>query len=432
MSLTIRDPSIQGSTNPGARRTQRRRLVLAVLLCLMPGRTIVGQYAPGQNLPAPRITRQQAMDSEPFGDRGTFGEGAPRVGFRAEPGGNSNRDRTEFEADGEPFTHEELINIRVYERANRGVVNITTRVIEHDPFFFSGSPAQGSGSGSILDTSGHILTNHHVIEKAKEIRVTLFNQESFAAGLVGVDPINDIAVLKIDAPADMLFPLAQGSSSRLRVGQKIYAIGNPFGLERTLTVGIISSLNRTLKSPSGRTMNSIIQVDAALNRGNSGGPLLDTQGRMIGMNTAIANPSGTGENTGVGFAIPINTVGRVVPELIRFGKVTRPSVGITRVLETEVGLLVVSTDLGGPADRAGIRGSRMIVQRRVIDQMVYQRRFADPSQADLIRSVNDEPVRTADEFLDLIERQQPGDTIALGIFREGQDIPITIQLETAE
>src|SRR4029450_3920288 len=183
------------------------------------------------------------------------------------------------------FTPEERTNILVYERANRSVVHITTKATQRELLF--DVPAEGTGSGSVLDKGGHILTNYHVVEGATEVRVTLANGESFDASLVGYDPPNDMAVLKVNAPPEMLAPMQLGDSSRLRVGQTVFAIGNPFGLERTMTTGIISSLNRSLPTRSGGRMKSIIQIDAALNRGNSGGPLLDTRGRLIGMNTAI-------------------------------------------------------------------------------------------------------------------------------------------------
>ena len=247
------------------------------------------------------------------------------------------------------LTPDERVNIQVYEKGNRSVVNITTLTVRAD-FLFREVPAEGSGSGSVLDKAGHILTNEHVVEGAREIMVTLYDGNSYAGKLVGVDPLNDIAVLKIDAPPETLFPVEVGDSARLRVGQKIYAIGNPFGLERTMTTGIISSLNRTLPSRSGRLMKQIIQIDAALNRGNSGGPLLDSQGRLIGMNTAIA--STTGQNTGVGFAVGANVIHRVVPELIRSGRIIRPDIGITRVMETEQGLLVATLSEKGPAEEA--------------------------------------------------------------------------------
>jgi len=261
------------------------------------------------------------------------------------------------------LTPEELVNVSVYENVNRSVVNITTKVGRPDTFFFSLEPAaEGSGSGSVLDLEGHILTNYHVIEGAQEIRVTLFDGETYEAGLIGFDPVYDIAVLRINAPREVLYPVKLGNSNTLQVGQKVYAIGNPFGLERTMTVGIISSLNRSLPSRNSRIMKSIIQIDAALNQGNSGGPLLDSRGRLIGMNTAIA--SRTGENTGVGFAIPVNNIQRVVPQLIDNGRVIRPDIGITRVYQIEEGLVIATLAAGGPAEQAGLRGLRLIRQPR--------------------------------------------------------------------
>ena len=197
------------------------------------------------------------------------------------------------------LTPEERVNIQVYDRANRSVVNITTHSVRPDFFFMLDVPAEGAGSGSVLDKLGHVLTNYHVIADAQRIDVTLHDSQTYEAALVGKDPDNDIAVLKITAPTDSLFPVTLGNSSPLLVGQKVYALGNPFGLDRTLTVGIISSVNRSLPLRSSRTMKSIIQIDAALNVGNSGGPLLNSSAQLIGMNTAIASP--TGANTGVGF-----------------------------------------------------------------------------------------------------------------------------------
>jgi S1-C subfamily serine protease len=323
---------------------------------------------------------------------------------------------------------EERINVRVYEFANRGVVHITTK-IRGETSWFREVPAAGSGSGSILDQAGNILTNHHVIEDAKSAQVTLFNGKSFPARLVGTDSANDIAVLKIDVPAEMLFPISLGDSSRLRVGQRAFAIGNPFGLERTLTCGIISSLNRSLASQSGRDMRSIIQIDAALNRGNSGGPLLDSHGRLIGMNTAIA--SSTGENTGIGFAIPSNTIRRVVPELIRYGKVIRPDAGL-HLYETEEGLLVIRAEPGGPADRAGVRGFRLVKEQQRRGAFSIERVFLDRSQADIVVAVDGQPVKSEDEFLDRIEMHRPGDVAVLVVFRNGREVPIPITLHPAD
>ena len=204
---------------------------------------------------------------------------------------------------------------------------------------------------------GHILTNNHVIEDARGIQVTL-NGKEYDAELVGTDPDADIAVLKIDAPAEELYPVPIGTSDNLQVGQRVYTLGNPFGLEGTLTTGIISNLNRTLPSRTGGEMKSIIQTDAAMNPGNSGGPLLDTSGRMIGMNVAIATK--TGQSAGVGFAIPINRIRKIVPQLIEHGKVVRADIGIIAVNEMDQGLQIVQVNRGGPAERAGLRGWKLV------------------------------------------------------------------------
>jgi S1-C subfamily serine protease len=199
---------------------------------------------------------------------------------------------------------EERINVAVYEKVNRSVVNIKTETVRTDAFFFlaTETPGEGAGSGSVFDTQGHILTNYHVVDDARAIEVTLFDGKSYDARVVGHDESNDIAVLKINAPASSLVPVEIGDSTNLRVGQRVFAIGNPFGFERTMSIGIISSLNRTLPARNQRLIKSVIQIDAAINPGSSGGPLLDGRGRLIGMNTAIASP--TGQSAGVGFAVP--------------------------------------------------------------------------------------------------------------------------------
>lgn len=215
----------------------------------------------------------------------------------------------------EELTPEERVNCAVYESGNRSVVNINTKSARGDRFFLLELPSEGAGSGAVLDRKGHVLTNFHVVDGAREIQVALFNGKTYDAQLVGQDAATDVAVIKIDAPADVLYPVTFGDSTRLQVGQKVYAIGNPFGLERTMSTGIISSLNRSLPSrANNRKIRQVIQIDASINPGNSGGPLLDSRGRMIGMNTAIA--SSTGESVGVGFAIPVNTISRVVPQLL--------------------------------------------------------------------------------------------------------------------
>lgn len=323
---------------------------------------------------------------------------------------------------------EERTNVNVYERANRSVVHITTRA-DKTTFLVLEVPTEGTGSGSVLDKNGHILTNNHVIEGAQEIRVTLASGESFDGKVVGRDLPNDIAVLRINAPQELLVPIELGDSSRLKVGQIVYAIGNPFGLERTMSSGIISSLNRSLPA-KGRTMRSMIQIDAALNRGNSGGPLLDTRGRLIGMNTAIA--SSTGENTGVGFAIPVDTLSRVASQLIETGRVVRAESGITHVLPTERGLVIVMVTPGGPAEKAGLRGFKMVREQERRGPFVVEKRRVDRSLADTIVSVDGHKVASGEDFLTFIEQHRPGEVAILGILRGGQIVEVAITLAAGE
>jgi S1-C subfamily serine protease len=325
------------------------------------------------------------------------------------------------------LTPEERTNIRVYEGANRGVVNIVTRTISYDRFFMLPSPGEGAGSGSVLDKQGHILTNNHVIEGARSIEVTLPSGEPYPAEVIGTDEDQDVAVLKIDAPADQLHPIPIGTSDNLKVGQRVYTLGNPFGLEGTLTTGIISNLNRTLPSRmTGREMKSIIQTDAAMNPGNSGGPLLDTSGRMIGMNVAIATK--TGQSAGLGFAIPINRIRQIVPQLIRHGKVVRADIGIIAVAETPEGLQIVQTNRGGPAERAGLRGWKMVRKQVTRGPLVYDVERPDRTVADIILAVNGERVESASAFVEKVEEHQPGERLVLTILRDGRQMQVPVTL----
>lgn len=328
----------------------------------------------------------------------------------------------------EELSPEERTNINVYERANKSVVHITTKA-DKTTFFVLEVPTEGTGSGSVLDRNGHILTNNHVIEGAQEIRVTLASGESYDGKVVGRDLPNDVAILRVAAPPELLVPIDLGDSSRLKVGQIVYAIGNPFGLERTMSCGIISSLNRSLPA-KGRTMRSMIQIDAALNRGNSGGPLLDTRGRLIGMNTAIA--SSTGENTGVGFAIPVDTLRRVASQLIETGRVIRAESGITHVLPTERGLVIVMVTPGGPAEKAGLRGFKVIREQERRGPFVMEKKRVDRSQADTIIAVDGNKVISGDEFLTFIERHRPGEDAILRIIRGGQIVEVPVTLSAGE
>ncbi|TWT74619.1 putative serine protease HtrA [Posidoniimonas polymericola] len=324
------------------------------------------------------------------------------------------------------LTPEELANIRVYEVAQQAVVNITTSTMQADRFF-GVQHAQGSGSGSIIDRQGHILTNNHVIEGAAEIQVTLSNGETYEAQLVGADAEYDMAVLKIDAPADRLVPIEMGTSDDLRVGQKAFAVGNPFGLEGTLTTGIVSSLNRSLPSRvSNRSMTSMIQTDAAMNPGNSGGPLLDSRARMIGMNVAIASKSG--QNSGVGFAIPVNRVRRFLPELIEHGKVVRPDHGIIDLMVTNNGLTIARLRPNGPADQAGLRGFRIVRRERRQGAVRYIDTRIDRSYADSIVAIDGAPVQSAEQFLEAIDRFSPGDEVPVTVIREGRRLDVSLRL----
>ncbi len=329
------------------------------------------------------------------------------------------------------LTPEERVNVLVYQQVNRSVVNINTKGITGDRFLVFEIVAEGEGSGMVIDRVGHVLTNFHVVEGAREIHVTLFDGQTYDARLVGGDPNTDVAVLKIDAPADAFFPVVFGNSTNLLVGQRVFAIGNPFGLERTLTTGIISSLDRSLPGRRGRRdLKSIIQIDAAINPGNSGGPLLDSHGRMIGMNTAIA--SKTGESAGVGFAIPINTIARVVPQLIQNGRVRRPDSGIARVFQTDRGLLIATLVPGGPAELAGLQGPRIKKEQKRQGPFTYEYQTVDRAAADLIVAVDGRPIKTADDFLDAIEVKQPGDVVTITVIRGGQQRQVPLRLETTE
>ena len=265
---------------------------------------------------------------------------------------------------GQALTDDERNNVKIYQKISPSVVNIISTVLTRD-FFFNPVPREGSGSGSIIDTRGHILTNNHVIRDAQKLEVTLFDGSKWRAKRIGKDPDNDLAIIKIRAPAEKLTPLPMGDSRQLQVGQKVLAIGNPFGLGLTLTTGIISSLGRNIRSEVGTMIEELIQTDASINPGNSGGPLLNSEGNMIGINTAIISP--TGASVGIGFAIPVHTAKKIVPQLVTKGYVAYPYLGasvqplfpeLAKVLGLKVdrGAMIVEVASGGPTDKAGLRG----------------------------------------------------------------------------
>lgn len=309
--------------------------------------------------------------------------------------------------------------IDVYARVNPAVVHLTVYAN-----FRGQLVSQGLGSGFVIDSDGHIVTNAHVVQGADAVDV-IFSDDTILPGtVVGMDLHSDLAVVKVDSLPQGVEPLALGDSDSLAVGQTVVAIGNPYGLDGTLTRGIISALGRTISSLTSFSIPQAIQTDAAINPGNSGGPLLDSRGRMIGMNMAIA--SKTGESAGVGFALPTNTIARVVPQLLQNGRVRRPDSGILKVYQTERGLLIARLTPGGAAERAGLRGEAVRQKRQGL--IVFE--SVDRSKADLIVAVDGQKITKADDFLSIVESKQPGERITVTVIREGQriDVPLTLDL----
>lgn len=399
-----------------------RNLILCVT-CLGVGAAaaVLIERGPGE----PQTVAQQPPPAPPLDARRAGDHAAPAAAAPPAAPGFVPGNRLE------ELTPDERVNIDVYDRANRSVANITTRAAREDPFFmFEVPPAEGAGSGFVIDRQGHVLTNYHVVEGADEIRVTLFDGKAYTAEVVGRDASTDMALLRIDAPQEVLFPVTFGDSSQLRVGQRVFAIGNPFGLERTLTAGIIASLNRSLPTRNRRTIKSIIQIDASINPGNSGGPLLDTRGRVIGMNTAIA--SKTGQSAGVGFAIGASTIATILPQLIEHGRVIRPDIGVARVLESDQGLVVVAVVPNGPAAKAGLQGYRIVRERRQRGNFIEEWQRLDRSHADTITAVDGTPVQSASQFMSLIERHKPGDEVEVSVLRDNRPAKIRVRLGVSD
>jgi len=323
--------------------------------------------------------------------------------------------------------------MRVFETAGPGVVNITSRSISYD-FFLRAMPQEGSGSGFVYDDRGHIVTNFHVIEGAAELYVTFFDETRVPAEVIGFDPSNDLAVIKVDVPPDLLRVIPLGDSERLKVGRFLIAIGNPFGLQQTLTTGVVSSLGRIIEGPDGRFIGEIIQTDAAINPGNSGGPLLDLDGKLVGVNSAIISPSGA--SAGIGFAIPVGTVTRVVPELIARGRYAHPWLGVdlwnvsanlaARLNRAGVrtpgggGVMVVGLVARGPAARGGIRGP---------SEVGLLGNLRVPIGADYILALDDKPVTTDRDITVLLETtHRVRDRVKVTVWREGQVLDIEVTL----
>ncbi|RPI41139.1 MAG: PDZ domain-containing protein [Betaproteobacteria bacterium] len=323
------------------------------------------------------------------------------------------------------LAEDEQNNISVFKAVSPSVVHITTLTKQRG--FFSSDVMQvpqGTGSGFMWDDLGHIVTNFHVIQGASAAHVTLSDQSTWPAALVGYFPDRDLAVLRIGAPKDKIKPIVIGASKDLIVGQKVYAIGNPFGLDQSLTTGIVSALNRDLESVTQRKIRGVIQTDAAINPGNSGGPLLDSAGRLIGVNTAIYSTSGS--SAGIGFAIPVDEVNRIVPRLIRDGKFIRPALGIQaappnfqQALKLPEGVAIFGVVEGSPAHKTGLRPFMRAQDGNLI-------------LGDIIVGLDGKPVASLDDLFGVLEQHRPGDTVSIAILRGGEKIEQNITLGLSE
>ncbi len=336
------------------------------------------------------------------------------------------------------YTQDEIQNIRIYEQSAPAVVNITTEVMGVNWFLEAIPHEGGSGSGSIIDERGYVVTNVHVIEDAYRIYISLSDGTQYEGEVVGTDSASDLAVLKFDPPRGVeLSTIDFASSNNLVVGQKVIAIGNPFGFERTMTTGIVSALGRPIQTSNQTIIRDMIQTDTAINPGNSGGPLLDTQGKMIGVNTIIYSASGV--SSGIGFAVPIDTAKRVVADLIEYGQVQRgvldPNSRLVQVtrsiasyanLSVSHGLLVSELTENGPAEKAGLiagtEGVRYGSGRNAV--IIYL-------GGDVITSIDGESIRTFADYYSLLESKKPGDEVTLGVQRGRQDISITLELSAS-
>jgi S1-C subfamily serine protease len=321
----------------------------------------------------------------------------------------------------------ETENVRIYRQASPAVANIVTRTVEYD-FFYNPVPVEGAGSGFVIDTDGHILTNYHVVQGAQIIEVTLGDLTRYKAKLIGADTRNDIALIQIDTKGKKLTPLPLGDSRNLLVGQRALAIGNPFGFSSTLTTGIVSALGRTVQTSDTTFIDEAIQTDTSINRGNSGGPLLDSHGQVIGINSAIYSPSGSA--AGIGFAIPINTGRRVAEDLIKYGRVRRATLGAegralwpelaqALGLSVEQGILIERVEPGGPAAQAGIRGGD-----RPGRQGLQQLRVG----GDVLIAIDGKAVTSQMDLNLMLNRSWPGNTVTLTVMRNGQKMNIPVKL----
>jgi len=327
------------------------------------------------------------------------------------------------------ISSDEANNIQIYEDLNDAVVNVTSVSFEYN-WFLEPIPKEGTGSGSIIDQKGYVLTNYHVIKDANELSVTLADGSNYRGDIIGVDPENDLAVIKFDPKGRRLATIPFGSSADLRVGQKVLAIGNPFALDRTLTTGIVSGLGRPVRTDRGLVIKEMIQTDASINPGNSGGPLLNSKGEMIGINTMIYSPSGG--SVGIGFAVPVNTAKRVLPDLLRYGKVQRGWIDIVPVqlfpalvryadLNVSEGILVSEVEPGSSAEAAGLKAGKQSVR--------YGRSIINLG-GDIIVEVDGTPIATLMDLLSALEDNKPGETVEVKVIRGRREQTLYVKLST--
>jgi S1-C subfamily serine protease len=315
---------------------------------------------------------------------------------------------------------DEQATIDVFSKFSRSVVHVTSLALRRDRMTMDVTEIpQGTGTGFVWDQDGHIVTNFHVVQEAERASVTLNDGSTYPATLVGVAPDKDLAVLHIDAPPSKLLPLPVGQSANLKVGQKVLAIGNPFGLDQTLTTGVISGLGRQIKSVTQRDIFDVIQTDASINPGNSGGPLLDSSGRLIGINTAIYSPSGA--NAGIGFAVPVDTINSVVPQLLKSGKLTRPGLGIN-ILSDQIaaryhidGVVILQVAPGGAAEQAGIRGAQNV--------------GGAAKPGDVIVAVDGTPIHQSTDLYKALDAHKVGDSIDVTVENAGQKRTVKVTLQ---
>jgi len=380
-------------------KNNRGRLILVALILVLGAFWVGARYGPKQaeNVEARRIGAQPGLSEKTVAGK--------------------NEALTEYES----------INVRIYRQASPAVANILTKATEYD-FFMDPVPVEGAGSGFVIDPRGFILTNYHVVAGAQAIEVILGDQSRYPAKFIGADQRNDVALVKIEPKGKQLSALPLGDSSTLQVGQKVLAIGDPFGFQSTLTTGVVSALGRTVQTSQTTFIDQAIQTDASINRGNSGGPLINTHGEVIGINSAIYTPSGT--TAGIGFAIPINTAKLIANDLMAEGRVRRAYLGVTTLavggwlaealdLPVQDGLLVEQTAKGGPAAAAGIRGGDRVAEagmRRII------------IGGDVIVALDGQKVTNQYDVDVLLNRKRPGDTVTLTVYRGAKKVDVPVKL----